>query len=338
MPKHIVLFGELLLRLDPEGFSRLVQADRFQVRYTGGEANVGAALVGWGHDARMVSRVPAHEIGQACVNYMRRFGIDTRHVQRAGDRLGLFYAETGASHRSSKVIYDRANSAFASFSDEALDWAEVFDGAGWFHFTGTAPAVGTQLGPVIKRACVVAKAHGVPISCDMNYRQKLWTREAAGATMSDLLPFVGLFVCGVDDAAGLFGIQPSERNLSEANAAVAVAKLLCERFGFAHVAVPIRKSSSATSNDYVAMLYSGGETALSKSYVITHIVDRIGAGDAMTAGLIHGISCGWRPQQTVDFAVAAACLKHTIPGDFNAVSVEEVQALAAGDGSGRIQR
>lgn len=329
MSKRVVLFGELMLRLNPEGFARLVQADRLQVYYTGGEANAGAALVKWGYAASMVSRVPAHEMGEACVNYLRRFGLDTRHVQRAGERLGLFYVETGASQRQSQIIYDRKDSAFTTFSDEAVNWEEVFAGAHWFHFAGTAPAVASRLVPVLTRACAAARRLGVKVSCDLNYRSKLWTPQQATEAMGELLPLVDAFVCGAEDAAAIFGIRGEGSDL---------AGQLSRRFGFTHVLVPRRESRSATHNSISALLWSGGHSAVSKAYEIPYIVDRIGAGDAMTAGMIYGMSEGWTLQQTVEFGVAASCLKHSIPGDFGLVSREEVQALAAGDGSGRILR
>lgn len=331
MSKRVVLFGELMLRLNPEGFARLVQADRLQVYYTGGEANAGAALVNWGYDVSMVSRVPAHEMGEACVNYLRRFGLDTRHVQRGGERLGLFYVETGASQRQSRIIYDRKDSAFTTYSDDEVNWEEVFAGAGWFHFAGTAPAVASRLVPVLKRACAAARRLGLKVSCDLNYRSKLWTPPQAAETMAELLPLVNVFVCGAEDAAAIFGINGAGDG-SE------IAAQLSRRFGFTHVLVPRRESRSATHNSISALLWNDGRSGVSRTYEIPYIVDRIGAGDAMTAGLIYGVSEGWTLQQTVDFGAAASCLKHTIPGDFNLASLGEVQALAAGDGSGRIQR
>ncbi|MBM3796798.1 MAG: sugar kinase [Acidobacteria bacterium] len=330
MSKRIVLFGELLLRLNPEGFARLVQADRLQVYYTGGEANAGASLVKWGHSASMVSCVPAHEMGDACVNYLRRFGIDTRYVQRAGERLGLFYVETGASQRQSMVIYDRKESAFTTYSDDGLDWAEVLAGADWFHFTGTAPAVARRLVPVLTRACTAAQRLGIRVSCDLNYRAKLWTPQEAAESMAGLLPLVNVFVCGAEDAAAIFGVQGDED--------LAVAAQLAGRFGFTHVLMPRRESRSASHNTISAFLWHATQFAVSRTHEIPHIVDRIGAGDAMTAGLIHGLAEGWTLPQTVDFGVAASCLKHSVPGDFGLASLEEVQALAAGSASGRIQR
>lgn len=341
MNKTVVLFGELLMRLNTEGFSRLVQADRLQVYFTGAEANAGASLAGWGYASRVVSRVPAHEVGQACVNYLRRFGLDTRFVQRGGDRLGLFFVETGASQRQSKVIYDRKNSAFTAFSDEGLDWSEVFQGTHWLHFSGTAPAVAPQLVPVLKRACIAAKRNQVTISCDLNFRRKLWSSELARKTMTELMEFVDVLICNEEDAEMVFGIKARDTDVTGGQLSregyVDVARQLQERFDLSHVAITLRESISATVNNWSALLYTGKQPAFSRKYSI-QIVDRVGGGDSFAAGLIYGLSEGWEAPQTVEFAVAASCLKHTIPGDFNLVSLEEVQALVAGDGSGRIQR
>lgn len=341
MSDRVILFGELLMRLNTEGFNRLVQADRFNVYYTGAEANAGASLANWGYEACVVSQVPAHEVGQACVNYLRRFGLDTRYVQRAGDRLGTFYVENGASQRQSKVIYDRSNSAFTQFSDANLDWDEVFSGARWLHFSGTAPAVAPSLVPVLKRACQAARRHGVTVSCDLNFRRKLWSSEQAGATMTDLMQHIDVLICNEEDAAMVFGIQAAETDVNSGqlnrDGYIAVARQLQERFNLSHVAITLRESLSATANNWSALLYASGEAAFSKRYSI-HIVDRVGGGDSFAAGLIHGLCSVFDLTTIVEFAVAASCLKHTIPGDFNLVSLDEVHTLVGGDGSGRIQR
>jgi len=341
MSKRVILFGELLMRLNTEGFNRLVQADRFNVFFTGAEANAGASLANWGYEACVVSQVPAHEVGQACVNYLRRFGMDTRYIQRAGDRLGTFYVENGASQRQSKVIYDRAASAFTQFSDDNLDWDEVFSGARWLHFSGTAPAVAPRLVPVLKRACEAARRHGATVSCDLNFRRKLWSSEQAGSTMTDLMQHIDVLICNEEDAAMVFGIHAAETDVTSGqlnrSGYVAVARQLQERFNLSHVAITLRESLSATTNNWSALLYAAGEAAFSRRYTI-HIVDRVGGGDSFAAGLIHGVCAGMDLTSTVEFAVAASCLKHTIPGDFNLVSLDEVHTLVCGDGSGRIQR
>lgn len=337
----VVLFGELLLRLNAEGFSRLIQCDRFQVYYTGAEANVGASLVNWGYDALVVSRVPAHEIGQSCVNFLRRYGLDTRQIQRAGDRLGLFYVENGASQRQSKVIYDRRDSAFTTFSDEGLDWDQLFAGRRWFHFAGTAPAVAERLVPVLKRATAAARRQGATVSCDLNFRRKLWTPAQAQRTMTELMEGVDVLICNEEDAEMVFGIKARNTDVHGGRLSREgyedVARQLQARFGFSRVAITLRESISASVNDWSALLYADGVAAFSRKYHI-QIVDRIGGGDSFAAGLIYGQCEGWSVQDTVEFAVAASCLKHSIPGDFNLVSKEEVATLLAGDGSGRIQR
>ena len=341
MKNTIVLFGELMMRLNTEGFSRLVQSDRLNVYYTGAEANAGAELAAWGCNARLVSRVPAHDIGQACVNYMQRFGLETRFVQRGGDRLGILYVENGASQRQSKVVYDRKDSAFTTFDDADLDWNEVFAGAKWLHFSGTAPAIAPRLVPVLKRACVAAKANGVTISCDLNFRRKLWTQEEASKVMTELMDYIDVLICNEEDADAVFGIKAADSNITGGHlnreGYEDVAQQLTERFKVSHVAITLRESLSASVNNWSALLYSGGKSHFSTKYSI-QIIDRVGGGDSFAGGLIYGLTQGWDADRTVNFAVAASCLKHTIPGDFNLVSLQEVETLMSGDGSGRIQR
>ncbi len=342
LPPRVLLFGELLMRLNTEDHERFVQADRLRVCYTGAEANAGVALAGWGYRAEVISRVPAHEIGQACVNYLRRFGLDTRWVQRGGARLGTFYVETGASQRQSKVIYDRAHSAFTEFDDEhGWDWAEIFSGAKWLHFAGTAPAVAPRMVPILRRACAAAKAQGVTISCDLNFRSKLWTQADAEKAMTGLMEYVDVLICNEEDAEMVFGIKAAGTEIEAGKLAregyAAVAQKLRDRFRFSQVAITLRESVSASFNRWSALLLDDGGAALSPRYDI-QIVDRVGGGDSFAAGLIYGLCEGWPTQRVVDFAVAASCLKHTIPGDFNLVSLAEVESLRAGNSSGRIQR
>lgn len=250
MSKAVVLFGELMIRLNTEGFARFVQADRFNIYYTGAEANAGASLAGWGREARLVSRVPAHELGQACVNYMRRYGLDTRFVQRGGDKLGILYVENGASQRQSKVIYDRAGAAFTGFSDEGLDWNRVFEGAGWLHFSGTAPALSPRLVPVLERACAAAKKSGATVSCDLNFRKKLWSTAEAGKVMTGLMEYIDVLICNEEDAEMVFGIRARGTNVIggqlDRGGYEDVARQLQERFGLSHVAITLRESLSAT--------------------------------------------------------------------------------------------
>ena len=339
--KKVITFGEIMMRLNPEGYRRFVQADRFEASYAGGEANVAVGLAQFGMDAAFVSKVPAHEIGQCAVNELRRFGVDTSLILRGGDRLGLYYVEKGASQRASKVIYDRAGSAIAKASVSEFDWDAIFENASWFHWTGITPALGGELPEICLEACKAAKAHGVTISCDLNFRKKLWTSAQANAVMSKLMPYVDVCISNEEDAKDVFGIAASGTDIAAGKLSRegyrSVAEQLCARFGFKAVAITLRGSISASDNDWAAMLYTGGEAYFSPTYHI-RIVDRVGGGDSFGAGLIYAMLNGKSPQDTVNFAVAASCLKHSIEHDFDLVSVSEVEALAAGNASGRVQR
>ena len=339
--KKVVTFGEIMMRLNPEGYQRFVQADRFEASYAGGEANVAVGLAQFGMDAAFVSKVPAHEIGQCAVNELRRFGVDTSLILRGGDRLGLYYVEKGASQRASKVIYDRAGSAIAKAAVSEFDWDAIFENVAWFHWTGITPALGGELPDICLEACKAAKAHGVTISCDLNFRKKLWTSAQANAVMSKLMPYVDVCIANEEDAKDVFGIAASGTDIAAGKLSRegyrSVAEQLCARFGFKAVAITLRGSISASDNDWAAMLYTGGETYFSPTYHI-RIVDRVGGGDSFGAGLIYAMLNGKAPQDTVNFAVAASCLKHSIEHDFDLVSVSEVEALAAGNASGRVQR
>lgn len=339
--KKVVTFGEIMMRLNPEGYQRFVQADRFEASYAGGEANVAVGLAQFGMDAAFVSKVPAHEIGQCAVNELRRFGVDTSLILRGGDRLGLYYVEKGASQRASKVIYDRAGSAIAKAAVSEFDWDAIFENVAWFHWTGITPALGGELPEICLEACKAAKAHGVTISCDLNFRKKLWTSAQANAVMSKLMPYVDVCIANEEDAKDVFGIAASGTDIAAGKLSRegyrSVAEQLCARFGFKAVAITLRGSISASDNDWAAMLYTGGETYFSPTYHI-RIVDRVGGGDSFGAGLIYAMLNGKSPQGTVNFAVAASCLKHSIEHDFDLVSVSEVEALAAGNASGRVQR
>ena len=339
--KKVITFGEIMMRLNPEGYRRFVQADRFEASYAGGEANVAVGLAQFGMDAAFVSKVPAHEIGQCAVNELRRFGVDTSLILRGGDRLGLYYVEKGASQRASKVIYARADSAIAKAAVSEFDWDAIFENVAWFHWTGITPALGGELPEICLEACKAAKAHGVTISCDLNFRKKLWTSAQANAVMSKLMPYVDVCIANEEDAKDVFGIAASGTDIAAGKLSRegyrSVAEQLCARFGFKAVAITLRGSISASDNDWAAMLYTGGETYFSPTYHI-RIVDRVGGGDSFGAGLIYAMLNGKAPQDTVNFAVAASCLKHSIEHDFDLVSVSEVEALAAGNASGRVQR
>ena len=337
----VVTFGEIMLRLAPEGYLRFTQADKFGFVYGGGEANVSVSLANYGLDSAFVTKLPKHEIGQSAVNALRRFGVDTSMIVRGGDRVGIYFNEKGASQRPSKVIYDRAHSAIAEASREDFDWEKIFDGADWFHFTGITPALNPTVAAICLDACKAAKAHGVKISCDLNFRKKLWTREQARETMTELCKYVDVCISNEEDAHDVFGIDAENTDIAGGKlnheGYKSVARQLAEKFGFEKVAITLRSSISANDNDWAALLYDGKEYCFSKSYHM-HIVDRVGGGDSFGGGLIYASLMGYSTQDTVEFAVAASCLKHSIEGDFNMVSVDEVKALAGGNGTGRIQR
>ena len=339
--KRIVTFGEIMMRLNPEGYNRFVQSDKFEASYAGGEANVAVSLANFGLNAAFVSKVPAHEIGQCAVNELRRYGVDTDYIVRGGDRLGLYFVEKGASQRASKVIYDRAGSAIAKATAADFDWKEILKGADWFHFTGITPALGGELPSICLEACKAAKELGVKISCDLNYRNKLWSRETAREVMSELMPYVDVCIANEEDAKDVFGIEAEDTDLNAGkvnhDGYISVARQLTERFNFEKVAITLRGSISASDNEWAAMLYSNGKAFFSPKYSV-HIVDRVGGGDSFGAALIYSLLSDYEEQKAINFAVASSCLKHSIEHDFNLVSVAEVESLANGNASGRVQR
>lgn len=337
----VITFGEIMMRLNPEGYRRFVQCDSFEASYAGGEANVAVSLAAYGLDSAYVTKVPAHEIGQCAVNELRRYGVDTSLIVRGGERLGIYFVEKGASQRASKVIYDRANSAIALAKPGDFNWNEIFSGADWFHFTGITPALGGDMPQVCLEACQTAKAMGIKISCDLNYRKKLWAREQANECMSRLMPYVDVCIANEEDAKDVFGIEAADTDIDSGKLSrdgyISVARQLTEKFGFDKVAITLRGSISASDNDWSGMLYSDGKAYFSPTYHV-HIVDRVGGGDSFGGGLIYSLINGYDGQKAIDFAVAASCLKHSIEHDFNLVSVAEVENLAAGNASGRVQR
>ncbi len=339
--KRVVTFGEIMLRLAPNGYYRFFQDDQMQATFGGGEANVAVSLANFGLDSRYVTKLPAHAIGQAAVNSLRYFGVDTSKIVRGGDRVGIYFLEKGASQRGSVCIYDRAHSAIQEASPDDFDWDGIFDGAEWFHFTGITPALGPNLVQICLEACRAAKERGLKISCDLNYRGKLWTREQAREAMTELCRYVDVCIANEEDAKDVFGIEPENNDINggqlNTDGYRSVAKQLADRFGFEKVAITLRTSISASDNGWAAMLYDGEKCFFSKSYNV-HIVDRVGGGDSFGAGLIYALLAGKEPQEAVEFAVAASALKHSVEGDFNRVTVKEVEKLAGGDGSGRVQR
>ncbi len=339
----IITFGELMLRLQPYNYERFVQCDYVEFTFGGGEANVAVSLANYGMDVAFVTKLPTHSIGQAAVNSLRRYGVDTTKIVRGGDRVGIYFNEKGASQRGSVCIYDRAHSAIQEAKPADFDWDAIFEGAEWFHFTGITPALGANLVEICKEACKAAKARGIKISCDLNYRGKLWTRAQAREAMTELCQYVDVCISNEEDAKDVFGIEAEATDIyaGELNheGYKSVAKQLADKFGFEMVAITLRESHSAFDNGWSAMLYNvkTGEYCFSKKYQL-HIIDRVGGGDSFGGGLIYSLLSGKDTQAAVEFAVAASALKHSIEGDYNMMSVAEVEKLAGGDGSGRIQR
>jgi 2-dehydro-3-deoxygluconokinase len=340
----VVTLGEIMLRLSTPGFTRFVQAQSFDATYGGGEANVAVALANYGLESYFVSKLPTHEIGQAAVNHLRRFGVSDRFIVRGGDRVGIYFLETGASQRPSKVVYDRADAAVTTLTSDELDLGAVFEGARWFHFTGITPALGETARRTVEAAAKAAKDAGATVSCDLNFRKKLWTTEEAQATMRPLMEHVDVCIANEEDAEKCLGLKAGETDVHGAEldeaGYVALAKRLKEEFDFEAVAITLRESFSASHNGWSAILHDDkdcAEPVRSTRYDI-QIVDRVGGGDSFASGLIAGLLQKDDTREALEFAVAASCLKQTIPGDFNLVSRAEVDALAAGDGSGRVQR
>ncbi|MBR5145257.1 MAG: sugar kinase [Clostridia bacterium] len=337
----VVCFGEIMLRLAPEGYYRFVQAEKFGATFGGGEANVSVSLANYGMDAQFVTKVPNNDIAQSCINSLRKFGVDTHNIVRGGERLGIYYLEKGASQRPSKVIYDRAYSAIAMAQKSDFDWTKILEGATWFHFTGITPALSDNCAEICLDAVKTAKQMGITVSCDLNYRKKLWSKEKAKQVMTSLAPYIDVCIANEEDASDVFGIKAENTDITGGKLShdgyKSVAKQLVDTFGFKKVAITLRGSISANDNNWAAMLYDGNDYYLSKNYLIP-IVDRVGGGDSFGGGLIYALSNNFAPQDAIEFAVAASCLKHTIEGDYNMVSVDEVLKLAQGDGSGRVQR
>lgn len=337
----VVTFGELMLRLEPAGYYRFVQVDTMTSTFGGGEANVAVSLANYGLDAYYVTKLPKHEIGQSAVNSLRRYGVHTEYIVRGGDRVGIYYNERGASQRGSKCIYDRAGSSIQTADPSDFNWTEIMKDAKWFHITGITPA----LGPNMVQACIegakAAKAAGAVVSCDLNYRGKLWTKEQAREAMTEICKYVDVCISNEDDANDVFGIKAENTDTTKGELSTegykSVAKQLKDKFGFQKVAITLRSSINANRNDWQALLYDGTDFCFSKKYEM-YIVDRVGGGDSFGGGLIYALLSGKSTQEAVEFAVAASCLKHSIEGDYNMVSVDEVEKLAAGNGSGRIQR
>lgn len=340
MSKKVITFGEIMLRLTPPNSERFVQADTFNVIYGGGEANMAVSLANYGLDAHFVTKLPENPIGQAAINELRKYGVGTDKLVRGGDRIGIYYCENGASQRPSNVIYDRAHSAIAEAESGDFDWDEIFEGAEWFHFTGITPALSENMSEVTLEALKAAKEYGLKVSCDLNYRAKLWSRERAQQVMTGLMEYVDVCIANEEDAEMVFGIK-SGSDIDSGDINVDgfknVAQQLIDKFDLELVGSHLRISHSASDNGWLVVLYDGENFVQSTKYDI-HIVDRVGGGDSFAGGLVYSLLSGKTLQEAAEFGAAASCLKQSIPGDFNHVTVSEVETIAGGNTSGRVKR
>jgi 2-dehydro-3-deoxygluconokinase len=339
----VVTFGEIMLRLSPPGFERFLQTPAFVATFGGGEANVAVSLAHFGFDSVYVTALPGHAIGEAAVRALRAEGVRTDHVVRSGSRIGIYYAEAGASQRASNVIYDRARSSISEMAADAIDWRKVLQGAAWLHVTGITPALGVNAADATARAIETAHDSGVRVSVDLNYRKKLWTEARAREVMGPMMRHVDVVIANEEDLQSVLGIQVPGTDVTSGQLNIDGYRKAAERvtreFGPGMVAITLRESVSASDNGWSAVLWEARTATLLRSqrYEV-RLVDRIGGGDSFAAGLIYGLVTGRSPEDSLRFAVAASALKQTIPGDFNRVTVDEVDRLAAGDASGRVQR
>ena len=338
---RFVGFGDILVGLSPVGYRRLIQADTMEVSYTGAEANVCVSLAGFGMPSEFVTRVPDNDIARCALAGLKKYGVNTDKVVVGGDRIGVIYTEKGAAQRPSKVVYDRKHTAIATAKPGDFDWDKIFEDASWFHFTGITAALSDSCALLCAEACKAAKAHGVTVSCDLNYRRNLWSEAKARSVMEKLVTYCDLLIANEEDADKVLGIKASNTDVNAGKLSregyVDVAKQICEKYSVKCVAITLRESISASDNQWSGMLFQEGTAVFSKKYMI-HIVNRVGGGDAFAAGLIYAMANGYDKQKAIEFAAAASCLKHSIELDFNLVSVEEVTRLAEGDVSGRVQR
>ena len=339
--KRVVCFGEIMGRLNPEGYLRIGQANKFELSFAGGEANAAVSLANYGLDAVFVTKLPDNELGKAVIKTLRGYNVNISEIVLGGERLGLYFVEKGASQRPSKVIYDRKYSSISTAKKEEFDWNRIFKGTNWFHFTGITPALSDDAASICDDACKVAKKKGVTVSCDLNYRKNLWSSEKAQKIMGKLMQYVDVCIANEEDAEKVFGIKAESTNVSigklDHKGYISVAKQLVDRFGFKKVAITLRGSISASDNNWAGMLYANGKTWFSKNYLV-HIVDRVGGGDSFGGALIYALILKYEPQRAIEFAAAASCLKQTIEFDFNQVTVAEIEKLVSGDVSGRVQR
>jgi len=341
MPKKVVTLGEIMLRLSTPDFKRFVQADSFDITYGGGEANVAAALCNYGLNGTFVTKVPNNPIGQAAINHLRRYGVDTQFIARGGERLGIYFLETGASMRASQVVYDRAHASISDVDASEFDFDAIFEGADWFHTTGITPALSDKAAALTLEVLKAAKARGITTSIDLNFRKKLWTSEKAQKVMSELCKYVDVCIGNEEDADTCLGFKAKDTDVTKGELNLDgfkdVFKQMQAKFGFKFIASSLRESYSASDNGWSALVYDGTEYYHTKEYKV-RIVDRVGSGDSFASGLIYGLVTGLPMAEAAEFGVAASALKHTIPGDLNHATLTEVKELMKGDGSGRVQR
>ena len=344
MPEKVLTFGEIMLRLSTPNFKRFVQSDNFDINFGGGEANVAVSLANYGLESYFISKLPSHEIGQAAVNNLQKYGVRTDFVIRGGRRIGIYFLETGASQRASKVIYDRADSSVTSLTKNEHDWDNVFNNAKWFHWTGITPALGKNAQECLIEACKAAKKNNVTISADLNYRSKLWSEKEAQSVMIPLMEYVDVCISNEEDAEKSLGFKAGTTDIESAEldekGYYNLARELKNKFNFKSVAITLRESFSASMNGWSAIFHDEKdciEPYRSKRYEI-QIIDRVGGGDSFSGGLIFGLLRKDNTREALEFAVAASCLKQTIQGDFNLVTANEVEKLAKGGGSGRVER
>ncbi|MEJ7779080.1 MAG: sugar kinase [Daejeonella sp.] len=341
MAKKVVTLGEIMMRLSTPDFKRFVQSDSFDVTYGGGEANVAAALCNYGLNGTFVTKVPNNALGQSAINHLRRYGVDTQHIARGGERLGIYFLETGASMRASQVIYDRAHASIADVDASEFDFDKIFEGADWFHTTGITPALSDKAAALTEAALKAAKAKGITTSIDLNYRKKLWSKEKAREVMAKLCQYVDVCIGNEEDADTTLGFTSKGTDVTKGELNLDgykdVFQQMKEKFGFKYIASTLRESHSASDNGWSALVYDGTEFYSTKQYEV-RIVDRVGSGDSFASGFIYGLVSGMKMGDAAEFGVAASAIKHTIPGDLNHATLSDVKDLVGGDGSGRVQR
>ena len=341
MPKKVVTLGEIMLRLSTPDFKRFVQADSFDVTYGGGEANVAAAICNYGENGTFVTKVPKNPVGQAAINHLRRYGVDTQYIVRGGERLGIYFLETGASMRASQVVYDRAGASIADVDISEFDFDKILEGADWFHTTGITPALSDKAAALTEAVLKAAKSKGITTSIDLNYRKKLWSKEKARQIMTNLCQYVDVCIGNEEDADTTLGFKAANTDITKGELNLDgykdVFKQMKEKFGFKYIASTLRASHSASDNGWSALVYDGNEFYHTRQYEV-RIVDRVGSGDSFASGFIYGLVTGMPLSDAAEFGVAASAIKHTIPGDLNHATLEEVKGLMKGDASGRVQR